>query len=338
MPRSRLSADSLLTSAWRSRGTLTWLLLPVSLIFAGLAALRRRLYRVGVFKRERLRVPVIVVGNISVGGSGKTPLVLHLAQRLVQNGFRPGLISRGYRGNTSGAREVHGDSVAREVGDEPLLLKRRFGGPVFVGKRRGAAAKALLAAWPDCNVIICDDGLQHYALARDVEIAVIDRRGVMNGWLLPAGPLREPVSRLSQVDAVVLNGLENIAVSGPKFFRMELIGSRFFLLDHPSRICDASLLQGQRLHAVAGIGDPQRFFDQLLSLGITHDAHAFPDHHFYTATDLDFAGDAILTTEKDAVKFGGLAKLPVWVLPVEARVEPDLTQFLLEKLHGCPSA
>ncbi len=264
--------------------------------------------------------------------------MLHLAQQLAQNGFHPGLISRGYRGNTADVREVHVDSIARQVGDEPLLLKQLFGGPVFVGKRRFAAAKALLAAWPNCNLIICDDGLQHYALARDVEIAVIDRRGVMNGWPLPAGPLREPLSRLSQVDAVVLNGLENIAVSGPKIFHMELVGSEFFQLDLPSRTCDASHLQDQRLHAVAGIGDPQRFFDHLQSLGLKHEAHAFPDHHFYSTADLDFSGDAIVTTAKDAVKLGGLTKLPVWVLPVEARVEPDLTQFLLEKLNGCPPA
>lgn len=308
------------------------------MIFAGLVSMRRLLYHIGALKSEKLPVPVIVVGNISVGGSGKTPLVIYLAQQLAQNGFRPGLISRGYRGNTTGVCEVHGDSAARQVGDEPLLLKRRFGGPVFVGRRRAAVARALLAANPDCNVIVCDDGLQHYALARNVEIAVIDRRGVMNGLPLPAGPLREPVSRLAQVHAVVLNGLDNIAVSGPKIFHMTLLGAHFLQLDHPSRTCEASFLHGQRLHAVAGIGDPQRFFDQLLSLGIKHDAHAFPDHHSYTAADLDFTGDAIVTTEKDAVKFSGLAKLPVWVLPVEAQVEPDLTQFLLEKLNGCPPA
>ena len=308
------------------------------MIFALLVSMRRLLYRSGALKSEKLPVPVIVVGNISVGGSGKTPLVIYLAQQLAQNGFRPGLISRGYRGSTTGVCEVHGDSAASQVGDEPLLLKRRFGGPVFVGRRRVAVARALLAANPDCNVIVCDDGLQHYALARDVEIAVIDRRGVMNGLSLPAGPLREPVNRLAQVHAVVLNGLDNIAVSGPRIFHMTLIGAHFSQLDHPSRTCDASFLQGQRLHAVAGIGDPQRFFDQLLALGIKHDAHAFPDHHSYTAADLDFSGAAIVTTEKDAVKFSGLAKLPVWVLPVAARVEPDLTQFLLEKLNGCPPA
>ncbi len=338
MPRSRLSADSLLTSAWRSRGPLAWLLFPVSLVFAALVSVRRLFYRVGIFKCERLGVPVIVIGNITVGGSGKTPLVLHVAQQLARNGFRPGLISRGYRGNATGVCEVHDDSAASQVGDEPLLLKRRFGGPVFVGRQRPAVANALLVANPDCNVIVCDDGLQHYGMARDIEIAVIDQRGVMNGWLLPAGPLREPLKRLAQVDAVVVNGSENIAVNEPRIFRMKLTGSRFFQLDHPTGTCDASLLQGQRLHAVAGIGDPGRFFDQLLSLGLTHDAHAFPDHHSYTAADLDFTGDAIVTTEKDAVKLSGLAKLPVWVLPVEARVEPDLTQFLLEKLNGRSSA
>jgi tetraacyldisaccharide 4'-kinase len=334
LPRSRRSADSLLTSAWRKRGPLAWPLFPLSLVFAALVSLRRALYRAGLLKSERLPVPVVVVGNISVGGSEKTPLVLYLARQLAQAGFRPGLVSRGYGGTVTAACEVRDTSDPAQVGDEPLLLKRRFGGPTFVGRRRVAAGKALLAAYPDCNLILCDDGLQHYALARDVEIAVIDRRGVMNGWPLPAGPLRETPHRLTGVDALVCNGMPSMTVSGPTLFRMKLQGSRFFRLDQPLQTSESSALAGKRLHAVAGIGDPQRFFDQLASLGLEFEMHPFPDHHRYGGTDLDFIGDAILTTEKDAVKFGRLAKLPVWVLPVEARVEPDLARFLLEKLNG----
>jgi tetraacyldisaccharide 4'-kinase len=224
------------------------------------------------------------------------------------------------------------------VGDEPLLLKRRFGGPVFIGRRRAEAGRALLAAHPECDVLICDDGLQHYALARDVELAVLDRRGVMNGWPLPAGPLREPVRRLNSVDALVLNGLDDAPVSGTKIFRMALLGSRFFRLGELQSSCEASALFGLRLHAIAGIGDPRRFFDGLGALGLDFQAHAFPDHHRYRASDVDFDGDAILATEKDAVKLSGLVRLPVWVLPVEARIEPDLGRFLLERLDGRPPA
>ncbi len=302
-----------------------------------MALLRRAAYRAGLLRHERLSVPVVVVGNITVGGAGKTPLTLYLAERLGALGWRPGIVSRGYGGSADGCCEVFDHSGAASVGDEPLLLKQRSGCPVFVGRRRAEAARALLATHPDCNVILCDDGLQHYALQRDVEIAVLDRRGVMNGWRLPAGPLREPVSRLSEVDAVVLNGLAAAPTAGVAEFRMTLGGAIFYPLGDGTQSCNAAALQGRRLHAVAGIGEPQRFFDHLASLGLTAQCHAFPDHHAYRAEDLDFAGDAILTTEKDAVKFPELP-LPVWVLPVTAQVDPDLARFVLEKLDGRPSA
>ncbi|RTL58053.1 MAG: tetraacyldisaccharide 4'-kinase, partial [Rhodocyclaceae bacterium] len=199
--------------------------------------------------------------------------------------------------------------------------------------------RALLAAHPECDLILCDDGLQHLALARDVEIAVLDRRGVMNGLPLPAGPLREPLSRLQGVDAVVLNGLAQAPEGAQARFHMTLAGASFVRLGDAAQVMAPSALAGQRLHAVAGIGEPQRFFDHLAALGLAFEAHAFPDHHAYTARDLAFSGDAILTTEKDAVKFDALAPaLPVWVLPVEAAVEPDLARFVLEKLDGSPPA
>lgn len=318
---------------WRHRGILAWLLLPLSLVFYLLTSLRRALYRTGVIASVRLPVPVVVVGNITAGGAGKTPLTIWLAEELRKRGWHPGVVSRGYGGNADGVRKVsHGDTPL-EVGDEPLLIKQRTGCPVFVGRDRAAAGKALLAEHPECDLILCDDGLQHYRLARDVEIAVVDRRGFWNGWLQPAGPLREPVSRLRSVDAVVTNGW-----SGPAGFRMALVGDRFESLEKVRHGGTPSDLAGKRLHAVAGIGEPQRFFDHLAALGIAFEAHPFPDHHAYTAADLDFEGDAILTTEKDAVKFGALAKLPVWVLPVSATVTPDLAQFILEKIDGRPSA
>ena len=328
MPRNRFSAENI----WRRRGLTAWLLLPAAAVFAALAAARRLLYRRGLLAASRLPVPVVVVGNITAGGSGKTPLVLWLVEALRRRGRRPGVVSRGYGGDAAGVREVLPSSNADVVGDEPLLIRRRAQCPVFVGRDRAAAAKALLAAH-DCDMIVCDDGLQHYALARDVEIAVIDRRGASNGWPLPAGPLREPVARLRSVDAVVANGW-----TGPAAFRMALAGERFQRLDDAARSCSAADLAGLRLHAVAGIGEPQRFFDHLAALGLSFEAHAFPDHHRYVVADLAFAGDAILTTEKDAVKYPALASLPVWVLPVTATIEPDLAQFVLERIDGRPPA
>ncbi|WIM06635.1 MAG: tetraacyldisaccharide 4'-kinase [Candidatus Nitricoxidivorans perseverans] len=305
---------------WHRRGLFAWLLLPVGAAFLALVALRRLLYRLGVLPPVRLPVPVVVVGNITAGGSGKTPLVIWLAEALSARGMHPGVISRGYGRRTDGVREVFPDSTAAEAGDEPLLIRRRVGCPVFVGRDRAAAGRALLAAHPGTDVILSDDGLQHYRLARDVEIAVVD--DLKNGWPLPAGPLREPASRLRTVDAVVGHGW-----AGDADFRMTLAGGPL-----PEK------LHGKRLHAVAGIGNPQRFFGHLAGLGLRFEAHAFPDHHAYVAGDLDFSGDAILTTEKDAVKFGGLSKLPVWVLSVTARIEPDLAQFVLEKIDGRPPA
>lgn len=307
------------------------MLLPLGLLFFLVAALRRLLYRAGLLPTVRLPVPVIVVGNITAGGAGKTPLVIWLVEALRRRGYRPGVISRGYGGAGAGVREVGPDASAQQAGDEPVLIRRRTGAPVFVGRDRVAAAQALLATGA-CDVIVCDDGLQHYRLARDLEIAVVDRRGTMNGWPLPAGPLREPASRLSTVDAVVANGWE-----GPAPFRMTLAGDRFVRLGDAAT-CGPAELAGRRLHAVAGIGEPQRFFDHLAALGLRVEGHAFPDHHPYGAADLAFEGDAILTTEKDAVKFPGLAILPVWVLPVAATVVPDLAQFLLERLDGRPPA
>jgi tetraacyldisaccharide 4'-kinase len=317
------------------------LLFPFSLLFSMLVAGRRALYRAGLLTCERLPVPVVVVGNITVGGTGKTPLVIHLALALRALGRHPGIISRGYRGGTACVAEVMPDSDPGAVGDEPLLLSRRGACPVFVGRNRPAAARALLMRHPECDVILADDGLQHYRLVRDVEIAMFDERGVMNGWSLPAGPLREPIRRLAQVDAMVLNG---IAVSpAPTIdlpvFAMRFRGEVFYRLDDPLITCDAADLAGKNLHAVAGIGSPQHFFDRLAEMGLSFTGHALADHHDYCAADIDFAGDGMLTTEKDAVKLARLSlALPVWVLPVAAELSPDLAAFVLEKINGRPSA
>ena len=289
---------------------------------------------------QRLSVPVVVVGGITVGGAGKTPLTLHLVDALRQHGYVPGIISRGYGGAVSGEVEVHSDSAPSVVGDEPLLLRQRAACPVFVGTDRVAAGKALLAAHPDVNLLLCDDGLQHYRLARDFEIAVFDRRGLGNGWQLPAGPLREPVARLHEVDAVVLNDAPLAAIgmvgSPAAVFSMRLDGGEFRHLHDDKQSIAASGLQGKSLHAVAGIGEPQRFFDHLEALGLTVEPHAFPDHHSYTRPELDFGEAVILTTEKDAVKLRAVLapEVEAWVLPVTAVLSPGLDHLIVEKLNG----
>lgn len=333
MPSSKTRTDAL-TEAWRGRGPLALALLPIGLLFAAAAGLRRAAYRHGLLRVARLPVPVVVIGNIVAGGSGKTPLTLWLARRLRAAGRHPGIVSRGHgRGGTAVTKVGTGDTAVA-CGDEPLLLARRSECPVFVAADRVAAARALLAAHPECDTILCDDGMQHYRLARDVEIAVVDRRGLMNGWPLPAGPLREPPGRLARVDAVVLHDNETARIDGVPTFRMRLHGESFYRLDAPATRTTPGELAGQRLHAVAGIGEPQRFFDHLTALGLVFQPHAFPDHHAYRAADLRFAGDAILATEKDALKCAGLAGLPIWVLPVEAEVEPDLASYVMEKIDG----
>lgn len=342
MPRNRRSAEpGGLTAIWRQRGPLACLLFPISLIFRALVALRRAAYRAGLLQSHGVTVPLVVIGNLTVGGSGKTPLVIHLALALRARGRRPGIVSRGYRGEIRSVTEVTADSDPAVVGDEPALLARRAGCPVFVGRDRPAAARALLAAYPECDVVLADDGLQHYRLKRDIELAVFDERGVMNGWCLPAGPLREPTVRLAQVDALVLNGtaVSPAPTLGRPVFSMRLQGKCFYRLGDPQTTCGATDLVGQELHAVAGIGAPQRFFDTLSAMGIAVVGHAFPDHHEYCVGELDFGGGALLATEKDAVKLARLSlPLPVWILPVTAEVSPDLAEFVLEKLNGCPSA
>ena len=313
-----------------------WLLAPLAGLYSVVAARNRRQARA-----ERLAVPVIVVGNITVGGAGKTPLTLWLAGQLKERGWRPGIVSRGYGGKGSQPRPVEPDSVAVDVGDEPILLARRSGVPVWVGRDRAAAGNALLAAHPDVNVVLCDDGLQHYRLARDVELAVFDGRGAGNGWRLPAGPLREPLSRLAAVDAVICNGApdERLPPTLPRF-DMHLRAGEFYRLDDPQQRCAASdLTVRPLLHALAGIGDPERFFRTLEEQGLTFTRHPFPDHHAYGAADLAFAKDGVLLmTEKDAVKCAGLTAGETWVLPVEAELSPALIDLILEKLRGRQAA
>jgi tetraacyldisaccharide 4'-kinase len=311
------------------------ILYPLSMVFGALAASRRALYRAGWLRSRHMPVPVVVVGNITVGGTGKTPLVLWLTDRLQERGRRPGIVTRGY-GGVQRVREVTPDSDPAVAGDEPVLLARRSGVPVFAGRRRPEAAHALLAAHPDRDVIVTDDGLQHYALARDVEIAVVDaERGFGNGWLLPAGPLREPIARLRSVDAIVVNGEREAVAAGVPQFSMRLDGESFHNLLNPAFRKTPAELKGLPAHAIAGIGNPHRFFTRLQRMGLTFSAHPFPDHFPFEAGDLGFAGEkAVLMTEKDAVKCAAFARENWWFLPVEAEVDRALGELVLAKLES----
>ncbi len=334
--------------SWTQFTALSLLLMPVSWLYGVVILLRRALYSMGILRSERLPVPVIVVGNISVGGTGKTPLVLWLADYLLASGFKPGIISRGYRksGNSSGEkvpRAVGATDDPDRCGDEPVLLARRSGCPVWIGADRVSAARALLAAHPQCNVILSDDGLQHYRLARDVEIAVIDgMRRFGNCLLLPAGPLREPLARLDTVDAVVIRRDDRPPdTSGGRpapRFAMRLEAGKFRNLLHPQTVVDASHFHGQQVHAAAGIGNPDHFFNSLKDLGLTFTAHPFPDHHDYTQADLAFAdGNAVVMTEKDAVKYERYSKEATencWALGVTAHVDIGLGNLLVRRIEN----
>jgi len=314
---------------WYRLSPVSVLLFPVSLVFRLLVALRRLLFRAGALPSVRLHVPVIVVGNLTVGGTGKTPLILALAEALRRKGLHPGILSRGYGGTDAGPRAVSAGEDAAQVGDEPLVLAERSGCPVWIGADRAAAARALLAAHARCDVILCDDGLQHYRLQRDFEIAVEDERGFGNGLLLPAGPLREPAGR--RVDATVVNGAE------PRLgaFRMRLIPAGLYRVDAHAAPLMQSELSGKKLHAVAGIGNPERFFAGLSRMGLAFSAHPFPDHHAFRAADLEFADcDFVLMTEKDAVKCRDFGRRDLIAVRVGAEIDPSLTELILERIHG----
>lgn len=316
---------------WYNKSGITLLLLPFSWLFCALAILRRWLYRVGLLQVHQLPVPVIIVGNISVGGTGKTPLVTWLVEWLRKQGYTPGIVSRGYGGAaTHWPQQVRADSDPRMVGDEAVLLSRRTACPMAVGPDRVAAANALLT-YTDCDVIVADDGLQHYALGRDVEIAVVDGvRRFGNQHCLPAGPLREPLWRMKSVDLVVTNG-----VAGAREYRMELIPGRLQNMRTPTRNMSLAYLQGKTVHAVAGIGHPERFFRQLEAHGLTVIPHPFADHHPFGAADIAFADELpVLMTEKDAVKCQAFATERHWSVPVDAKLDERMLPLLMRLLKN----
>ena len=359
---------------WLPRLTVRCLLLvPLAVLFGCAAIVRRALYRSGVLAAQRLPVPVIVVGNLTIGGSGKTPLVIALVKALREQGWRPGVISRGYgRNNTepTGSVEVTLESAPTNSGDEPLLIARAARVPVFVDADRARAGRTLLAAYPEVNVIISDDGLQHYALARDIEIAVFDERGAGNGCLLPVGPLREPLARAATLTALVVNDSGGIAAKNslhqrfPAMHQMKLVPQLCYRLSNQADTSTLAALAARaphgRIAAMAGIGNPARFFAALRagSLGVkglgdgtanvsdvavnhgpSFTEHVFPDHHAYTRADLTaINADILIITEKDALKCASFDDDRVWVLPVTAQVDGALIELILEKLRGRQAA
>jgi tetraacyldisaccharide 4'-kinase len=330
-----------LNRIWYGGAPTSIFLLPLAWLYGAVMAVRRVFYEQGWLPSYRITRPVIVVGNLTVGGTGKTPFVAWLAEKLTERGLRVGILSRGYGSSATVPRVVETSSPWQQVGDEPLLLRQRTGCDVVVSVDRAAGAQLL--AQRGADVIVADDGLQHLRLAREVEIVVVDgARGFGNGRLLPAGPLREPASRAAQANLVVINGRpEHASVTRLPVPRdlepvqMALFAGR--VLPVAGTRADRALesFRGQRVHAVAGIGNPWRFFADLRGRGLDIVEHAFADHHPFTAADLDF-GDAqpVLMTEKDAVKCRAFADARLWYVPVTARFSDTQSAEMLEKIAG----
>jgi tetraacyldisaccharide 4'-kinase len=294
------ATQRVLTQTWTRRGLLAWLLWPVALLFGLLAALRRFLYRARLLTIQRVPVPVIVVGNVVAGGSGKTPVVLALVQHLQARGLRVGVISRGYGRRATDCREVRADSAVVDVGDEPALIQRNTGAPVFVAARRFDAATALLVRYPATQVILCDDGLQHLSLHRDLEICVFDDRGVGNGFLLPAGPLREPWPRA--VDLLLHTGAQP-AFAG--FTAQRSLAPYALRADgRQIALTELTTAHAQPLLALAAIAKPDAFFAMLRAQGLPlARTLALPDHYdFDSWSRNEYEGYTVICTEKDAVK------------------------------------
>lgn len=313
-----------------NKSFVAYLLWPFSLLYRALIFFRRKLYQFNIKKSNRFSVPIVVIGNITVGGTGKTPLVIAIAQFLKKKGWRPGIVSRGYAGKADHyPLQVHANSNPREVGDEPLLMVRHTDCPTIVDPNRSRGVKTLLGK-TNCNIVLSDDGLQHLALGRDIEIAVIDgQRRFGNGFCLPAGPLREPISRLKTVDFIVTKG----KAANPNEFEMLLIPDHFYQLIQPENKKNSDYFYRKKLHAVAGIGNPDQFFCSLRLLGLTFTEHPFPDHHFFKPRDFNYGNDAvILMTEKDAVKCAGLVDARLWCLKAKAKLDDDFFNALLNRI------
>lgn len=310
-----------------------WLFLPLQLILRGVVYLRRSLYRFGIFSSTTLAVPVVVIGNITVGGTGKTPLAIYILELLLSKGFKPGLVTRGYGGQSEQYPLLVTDEVGpSECGDEPFLIHKRTAATVVVDPVRSRGGQKLIDL--GCDIIICDDGLQHYALQRDLEIAVIDasrglgNRGLGNGWLMPMGPLREPKHRLQSVDIEITNGLDMLL----KPLDIKSLEHHSIFDAEVANEAELNSTQQKSIHAVAAIGNPQRFFDTLKTLNINATEHVFPDHHQFSADDFKLMNGVVVMTEKDAVKCYDFADNRMYYLPVIAELGAAKAQQIEQKL------
>lgn len=347
MPLQRAHVESALTRSWLKRGWLAVCLWPLSILFKAVVAVRRSLYASGFFKTVTLPVPVIIVGNIFVGGTGKTPFTIWLVQALVHAGYTPGVISRGYGVTGAVPYPVTCETLPQEAGDEPVLIACRAGCPVMVGRDRPAAAAALLSRHPEIDVIVSDDGLQHYALGRTLEIIVCDGRGDGNGWMLPAGPLRESASR--RRDFTIVNAGHGPTNPQTAATSMRLVADGAEQLMDRSRrmplhmLADLAHSGKTVIIAAAGIGNPTRFFAMLRDAGLQFGELPLPDHYdFQTNPFAGLVADIILITEKDAVKCSHIDALKsdprLWVVPVTANIEGSLADRIVEKLRGHTTA
>ncbi|WP_226806784.1 tetraacyldisaccharide 4'-kinase [Candidatus Vallotia cooleyia] len=323
---------------WQRRGVLAYTLWPLSQLFSAVSALRRLAYTRGWCKTWHISVPVVVVGNVTVGGTGKTPTVIALIEALRDAGFRSGVVSRGYGSRIVRPTAVSPTSPPSLAGDEPLLIVRRTKVPMWVCPDRAAAARALIQAHREVDVIISDDGLQHYRLARDIELVVFDHRLGGNGFLLPAGPLREQLSR-SRDATLINNPDEHSFPPWPSTFRLALQPADAWHLDNPHLRRPLAQFAGQRVLAAAGIGEPERFFATLRSSGLAPATRALPDHYPFDENPfVTDRADAILITEKDAVKCTTWHDVRLWAVPVDATLDSRLISLVLEKIRGLSSA
>jgi tetraacyldisaccharide 4'-kinase len=322
-----------LSDAWYQRAFWPWLFLPLSLLYAFILFVRK-LFQSNPRPSD---IPVIVVGNITAGGTGKSPLVSYLVRYFESKGLRVGVVSRGYGVKIPKyeVRIVEATSKASEVGDEPLMLKRLLGCDIALSPERALAVEALAKA--GVEIVIADDGLQHYRMYRDIEVCVIDgKRGLGNGQLLPVGPLREPATRLAEVDAIVCNGVLETDLELPSAVcrtTMHLVAKEFVRVNGSGRESVEAFVEkykDQTFSAIAAIGNPQRFFDALTELGLSCDGQAFPDHYAYQQEDIEACNSTILMTEKDAAKCQDLDCKDAWFL----RVEPELQDNLGERLYN----
>lgn len=344
--RARL--ESWVMRIWQRRGPISWLLLPPALLHRMWWRFDRWRYRVGFAHAVRVRVPVVVIGNLVVGGTGKTPLAIEVVRALRARGWHPGVVARGYRSASAVARLVQPHGTAADYGDEPLLIARATGAPVAVGADRVAAAELLLNLRPQVDVIVADDGLQHRRLARDVEIVLVNERGFGNGWMLPAGPLREPPERLAGVDAVVLRGQPPVRIYSP-LFRLHTTVTHAYPLQDPTRrvgldeLAREQAQRGVKLLAAAGIAQPQRFFAMLRDHGLTFEAIELGDHYDFARNP--FAGrtfDRALITEKDAVKCAAnrqiVADSRICVVPLQTQIDAALVDLIEAGIKPAPTA